>query len=272
MMIIKSFELEETIKAHWVQSPCNEQGHPQLGQVAQSPVQPGLEILQAEKEMMRASKWIAAPGPSASWVPNSFLSGTGSPALPFSSTVICLQPKQCLICCILFLLSAVLYITSSRHEIHGCFTNLQNKPCPTGSGYKAIIQISTKAVQANEVVNKVTVTLPYPSAASDTISAEAYRGEVRGRGRSNQENKEHKSLSWANAHRNIPPICTDQQSLLQPDSHPFLNAEGSEAARAARCAYHSAGLDPPHHICHFEMSSSTAGGEKEVAWTHTSCL
>mgnify|MGYP001852526874 CR=1 FL=1 len=144
MMIIKSFELEETIKAHWVQSPCNEQGHPQLGQVAQSPVQPGLEILQAEKEMMRASKWIAAPGPSASWVPNSFLSGTGSPALPFSSTVICLQPKQCLICCILFLLSAVLYITSSRHEIHGCFTNLQNKPCPTGSGYKAIIQISPK--------------------------------------------------------------------------------------------------------------------------------
>lgn len=103
---------------------------------------------------------------------------------------------------------------------------MPNKPCPIGPGYKAIIQISTKAVQANEVVNKVTVALPYPSAVSDTINAGAYRGEIRGRDGSNQENKEEKSLSWVNMYRNLPSVCTDQQSLLQPDSHPLLNAEG----------------------------------------------
>lgn len=92
-------------------SPAKNRGHAQLGQVAQSPDQPGSEILQTVKEMMRrASRWIAAPVPSASCVPNSSLSGTGSPALSFSSTVICLQPKPCLICCVLFLLSEVLRI------------------------------------------------------------------------------------------------------------------------------------------------------------------
>ena len=37
--ITESFELERTIKGNLVQLPCNEWGHLQLGQVAQSPVQ-----------------------------------------------------------------------------------------------------------------------------------------------------------------------------------------------------------------------------------------
>ena len=37
--IIESLELEGTFKGHLVQLPCNEQGHAQLDQVAQSPVQ-----------------------------------------------------------------------------------------------------------------------------------------------------------------------------------------------------------------------------------------
>jgi len=41
--IIECFALEETCKGHLVQSPCSEQGHLQLDQVAQSPVQPDLE-------------------------------------------------------------------------------------------------------------------------------------------------------------------------------------------------------------------------------------
>ena len=38
--IIELFELEGTLRSHLVQLPCNEQGHLQLNQVAQSPVQP----------------------------------------------------------------------------------------------------------------------------------------------------------------------------------------------------------------------------------------
>ena len=41
--ITESFELERTFKGHLVQLPCNEQGRPQLDQVAQSLVQRGLE-------------------------------------------------------------------------------------------------------------------------------------------------------------------------------------------------------------------------------------
>jgi len=44
--IIESLELEGTIKGHLVQLPCNEQGHPQLDQVAQGLIQPCLESLQ----------------------------------------------------------------------------------------------------------------------------------------------------------------------------------------------------------------------------------
>jgi len=44
--ITESFELEGTLRVHLVQFSCNEQGHPQLSQVAQSPVQPDLEHLQ----------------------------------------------------------------------------------------------------------------------------------------------------------------------------------------------------------------------------------
>ena len=44
--IIESSELEQTFKGHLVQLPSNEQGHPQLDHVAQSPVQPDLECLQ----------------------------------------------------------------------------------------------------------------------------------------------------------------------------------------------------------------------------------
>ena len=42
----QTLELEGTFKGHLVQLPCNEQGHPQLDQIAQSLVQPGLESLQ----------------------------------------------------------------------------------------------------------------------------------------------------------------------------------------------------------------------------------
>ena len=41
--IIKLFELKGTLKCHVVQPPCNEQGHLQLHQVAQTPFQPYLE-------------------------------------------------------------------------------------------------------------------------------------------------------------------------------------------------------------------------------------
>ena len=44
--IIESFGLEGTFKGHLAQPPCNEQGHLQLDQVAQSPVQPDLECFQ----------------------------------------------------------------------------------------------------------------------------------------------------------------------------------------------------------------------------------
>jgi len=44
--IIEWFGLEGTFKGHLVQPPSNEQGHLQLDQVAQSPVQPGLECFQ----------------------------------------------------------------------------------------------------------------------------------------------------------------------------------------------------------------------------------
>ena len=44
--IIELFEFEGTLKGHLVQLPCTEQGHLQLDQVAQSPIQPDLECLQ----------------------------------------------------------------------------------------------------------------------------------------------------------------------------------------------------------------------------------
>jgi len=40
------FGLERTVRDHVVQRPCNEQGHLQPDQVAQSPIQPGLECFQ----------------------------------------------------------------------------------------------------------------------------------------------------------------------------------------------------------------------------------
>ena len=46
LRITESFELEGTLKGHLVRIPCNEQGHLQLHQVAQSPVQPDLGRLQ----------------------------------------------------------------------------------------------------------------------------------------------------------------------------------------------------------------------------------
>ena len=45
-IIVELFELEGTLKGHLIQLPCNEQGHLQLDQGAQSPVQPDLECLQ----------------------------------------------------------------------------------------------------------------------------------------------------------------------------------------------------------------------------------
>ncbi|KAK4815157.1 hypothetical protein QYF61_017598 [Mycteria americana] len=44
--IIDWVGLAGTFKGHLVQPPCNEQGHLHLDQVAQSPVQPGLERFQ----------------------------------------------------------------------------------------------------------------------------------------------------------------------------------------------------------------------------------
>ena len=44
--ITELFEKEGTLKGHLVQLSCNEQGHLQLHQVAQSSVQPDLECLQ----------------------------------------------------------------------------------------------------------------------------------------------------------------------------------------------------------------------------------
>jgi len=41
---LESFGLEGTFKGHLVQPPCSKQGHLQLGQVAQSPVQPELGL------------------------------------------------------------------------------------------------------------------------------------------------------------------------------------------------------------------------------------
>ena len=44
--IIESLELEETFKGHLVQLSCTERGRAQLGHIAQSLIQPGLEYLQ----------------------------------------------------------------------------------------------------------------------------------------------------------------------------------------------------------------------------------
>ena len=44
--IIQCFGLTGTFRGHLVQSPCSEQGHLLLDQVAQSAVQPGLECFQ----------------------------------------------------------------------------------------------------------------------------------------------------------------------------------------------------------------------------------
>ena len=44
--IIESFGLEGTPRGHLVQPPRSEQGHCYLDQVAQSPVQPGLQCFQ----------------------------------------------------------------------------------------------------------------------------------------------------------------------------------------------------------------------------------
>ena len=46
--IIELFELEGTLESDRVQLSCNEQGHLQLDQVAQSPVQPDLGCLQGQ--------------------------------------------------------------------------------------------------------------------------------------------------------------------------------------------------------------------------------
>ena len=43
--IIELIELEGTFKGHLVQPLCNDQGHIQLDQIAQSPIQPDFECL-----------------------------------------------------------------------------------------------------------------------------------------------------------------------------------------------------------------------------------
>ena len=44
--VIERLGLEETFRGHLAQPPCREQGHLQVDQVAQSPVQPDLECFQ----------------------------------------------------------------------------------------------------------------------------------------------------------------------------------------------------------------------------------
>jgi len=44
--MIECFGLEGTFRGHLAQPPCREQGYLQLDQVAQIPVQPGLECFQ----------------------------------------------------------------------------------------------------------------------------------------------------------------------------------------------------------------------------------
>ena len=46
LRITECFGLEETFRGHLAQCPWSEQGHLQLDQVAQSPIQPGLECFQ----------------------------------------------------------------------------------------------------------------------------------------------------------------------------------------------------------------------------------
>ena len=46
--VIESLELKGTSEVHLVQLPCNEEGHPQLDLVAQSPIQPCLRSLQGQ--------------------------------------------------------------------------------------------------------------------------------------------------------------------------------------------------------------------------------
>lgn len=44
LVITESLEFDGISKGRLVQLPCSEQGHPLLGQVTQSPIQPGLEV------------------------------------------------------------------------------------------------------------------------------------------------------------------------------------------------------------------------------------
>ena len=44
--IVECFGLEGTFRGQLAQPPCSEQGHLQLDQVAQSPIQPGFECFQ----------------------------------------------------------------------------------------------------------------------------------------------------------------------------------------------------------------------------------
>jgi len=47
------FGLEGTFKVHIVEAPCHEQGHLQLDQVAQSPVQSSFKCFQGRKSCFR---------------------------------------------------------------------------------------------------------------------------------------------------------------------------------------------------------------------------
>lgn len=85
--------------------------------------------------------------------------------------------------------------------------------------------------------------------------------------------KSKRSLSSGNMHRNksIPSHrFVIQENPLQPDFHQFLNAEGSESARAGRrCIYHPAVLDTLRQIQHFKMPPSPAGYMRDD--THVFC-
>jgi len=63
MESLDSLEWEDTLKGHLDQSSCTEQRHLQLDQVAQSPVQPGLEYLQEQGTHHFSEQPVPVPHP-----------------------------------------------------------------------------------------------------------------------------------------------------------------------------------------------------------------
>ena len=61
IIIIESLELEGTLEDRLVPLPSNDQGHPQLDQVAQSPIQPDLQCLQGQGIHLLSGQPVPVP-------------------------------------------------------------------------------------------------------------------------------------------------------------------------------------------------------------------